>query len=108
MDYDQIIKDSIDVAKGIVGKSWKSVQPYAAHEFRQFAENAEYLAKLKLTGEVTEEELKHRLLIQRTALSNVLLAIEGIGLVTAQNVVNAVLGVVSKAVFGALKVALPV
>ncbi|PBQ33657.1 hypothetical protein CNR22_18365 [Sphingobacteriaceae bacterium] len=108
MDYEQILKDSFEVTKIIVGKSWKKVKPYAETEFKKFAENAEDLAKLKLLGEISEEELKQRIIIQRTSLSNVLIAIQGIALVTAQDVVNAVLGIVSKAIFTALKVVLPI
>lgn len=108
MDYEQILKEAFDATKATVGKSWRTLKPYAEVEFRKFAESAEHLAKLKLTGEITEEELKQRLIIQRTSLSNVLLTIEGVSLATAQDVVNLLLRIVSKSVFTALKVALPI
>jgi len=108
IDYKQILKESYEASKVIVGKSWKRVKPYAEVEFKKFAESAVFLAKLKLAGEISEEELKQRIIIQRTSLSNVLLTIEGMALSTAQNVVNAVLGIVAKGVFTALKVVLPI
>lgn len=108
MDYNQIIKDSLDATRKIVGKSWKNVKPYAEAEFLSFLQNAEHLANLKLSGEISEEELAKRLIIQRTSLTNVFLTIEGMSLVTAQNVVNAVLGIVGEAIFTAIKVVLPI
>lgn len=108
MDYNQIIKDSIDATRKIVGKSWKKVKPYAQAEFFDFVQNAEQLARLKLSGDISEEELEKRLIIQRTSLTNVFLTIEGMSLVTAQNVVNAVLGIIGEAIFTAIKVVLPI
>ena len=108
LDYKQIVSECLAAAKTELGKSWKSFKPYAEHEFRQFAENAEFLAHLKLAGTIENEELKARLEIQRLALKNVLLTMRGIGLVTAQNTVNAVLKIVGEAVSKMLEVALPV
>ena len=108
IDYKQVVADCLAAAKTELGKSWKSFKPYAEHEFRQFAENAEFLAQLKLAGTIDNEELKARLEIQRLALKNVMLTMKGIGLITAQNTVNAVLKIVGKAVSKVLEVALPV
>lgn len=108
IDFKQILSDSIAFTRQELGSSWKKVKPFADHEFTQFAENALFLAKLKLTGVIEEDELKSRLLLQKLALQNVLLAIKGIGIVTAQNVVNGVLNIVSGAIKKAISIALPV
>jgi len=107
LNYKQVVAECLVAAKTELGRSWKSFKPYAEHEFRQFAENAEFLAQLKLAGTIDSEELKARLEIQRLALKNVLLTMKGIGLVTAQNTVNAVLKIVGKAVSKVLAIALP-
>ncbi len=108
INFTQIVSDSIAFTKQEVGKTWNKLKPYAEHEFTQFAENAVFLAKLKLAGTIADEELKVRLNIQRMALNNVLLAIKGIGLILAQNVVNGILDIVTKAIKTTLKVALPI
>ncbi len=108
IDFKEITSATIGMAKLEVGKSWTKLKPYAEHEFTQFAENAVFLAKLKLEGHIEEDELKSRLNIQKLALLNVLLAIKGIGMVTAQNVVNGALDIVAKAAKTALKVVLPI
>jgi hypothetical protein len=107
-DFKQVLADSIALAKNELGNTFKKVKPFAEHEFTQFSENALFLASLKLKGTIDEEELKSRILLQKLALANVLLAIQGVGLVTAQNVVNGVLGIVVKAVETAIGVAIPV
>jgi len=108
IDLQQILNDSIEAVKPILGKSWKSFKPYAEHEFKKFAESAAFLAELRLTNKIDDDELKERLEIQRIALKNVMLAVEGIGLVTAQNAINAVIEIVKKAAKAALSVALPI
>ncbi|MGZ3932097.1 MAG: hypothetical protein ACXVPQ_08205 [Bacteroidia bacterium] len=106
IDYKKIVADCMDAAKTELGKTWKNVEPYAEHEFEQFAENAAFLAGLKAAGKISDDELKARLDIQRMSLNNVLITIEGIGLIAAQNVVNAVIGIVFDAIKTALSVAL--
>ena len=108
IDFSKIVADAMSFTKQELGKTWIKLKPYAEHEFTQFAENAVFLAKLKLAGTIEDDELKARLNIQRIALNNVLLAIKGIGLVTAQNVVNGVLDIVTKSIKKTLQVVLPI
>ena len=108
IDFSKIVADAMSFTKQELGKTWNKLKPYAEHEFTQFAENAVFLAKLKLAGTIEDDELKARLNIQRIALNNVLLAIKGIGLVTAQNVVNGVLDIVTKSIKKTLQVVLPI
>ncbi len=108
IDFKQILNDSIVFAKTELGGTYKKLKPFAEHEFTQFAENVAFLAKLKLDGVIERDELESRLTLQQFAFKNVLLTIKGIGLVSAQNLVNGILGIVSKAILGALKISLPV
>jgi hypothetical protein len=108
INFKKVISDSITAAKQILGNHWQSLEPFAEHEFRQFAENAEFLAQLKLTGQIDDTELMARLEIQRLALKNVLLTIQGIGLIAAQEVVNAILAIVAKAVQTAINIVIPI
>lgn len=108
INFKQILDDSIGFAKQELGSTFKKLKPFAEHEFTQFAENVAFLAKLKLQGVIEDDELKSRLQLQKLAFSNVLLAIKGIGIVTAQNLVNGILGIVAKAVKGAINISLPI
>lgn len=108
LDITAVLKDSINFSKKELGNSYKLLKPYAEHEFRQFAENAAFLATLRLNGTIEDEELAARLKLQKIALSNVLLAIKGIGIVTAEKLVNGVLSIVGKAVKTAIGIPLPI
>jgi hypothetical protein len=108
IDYEKVVSDCLEAVREELGRSWKKFKPFAEHELRQFAENAEFLAKLRHDQVIDDDELKARLEIQRLAFKNVVLTIKGVGLVTAQNAVNAILGIVRKAVRKALDVVLPI
>jgi len=108
INFKQIVDDSVGLAKMELGNTYKKLKPFAEHEFTQFAENAAFLAKLKLQGVIEDDEFKSRLLLQRLAFSNVLLAIKGIGLVTAQNLVNGILAIISKSIKSAINISLPI
>ncbi len=107
LDLSSLVSESIGVAKTEAGAAWTKLQPFADHEFMQFARNAEFLSQLKIKGTISEEEFRARMNLQRLALNNTLLAIQGIGAVTAQNIVNAVLGLVKKAIFNTFNIVLP-
>lgn len=107
IDYGKVIANCLVSARKELGKSWKKFKPFADHEFRQFAESLEFLAKLRRDGIIDDEELKVRMGIQRLALNNVILAVEGVGAVTAQNVVNAIIKIVRAAVTKTVAVVLP-
>lgn len=107
-DFNQVLGDSLAFAKKELGSTFKKVKPFAEHEFKQFAENALFLAQLKLRGIIENDELSSRIQLQKLAMANVLLAIKGIGIVTAQNLVNGVLDIVSKSIKKAINVAIPI
>ena len=54
IDYLKLLGDCISLAKKEIGAGFDSLKPYAETEFRKFAENAEFLAKLKLTGQIDD------------------------------------------------------
>jgi hypothetical protein len=108
IDYTKLITDSLSVFKKNAKSAYKNAKPYAEHEFRQLAEDAVFLAQLRADGEIDDDELKHRLEMQKLAAANVLLAVESIGLVAAQNTINGVMTLISKAIETAIGVALPI
>lgn len=108
IDFKQVLADAIAFSKAELGATYKKIKPYAEHEFTQFTENAAFLAKLRLNGTIEDDELKSRLHLQKLALTNVLLAIKGIGIVTAEKLVNGIMGIVASAIKGAINITLPV
>lgn len=108
IDLKQLLKDCMDKAKTITGSAWNDLKPYAEHEFTQFTEDAIFLTRLKATGVIDDTAFKTRMDMQKRALQDVLLTIEGIGLVTAQDILNGIFDIVAKAIFAAIGIPLPV
>lgn len=108
INFNQLLKDCLGAAENHLKDAYQAAKPFAEQSFKQFAEDALFLAKLRLANEIDDNELKHRLDNQKIALANVLLAVKGIGLIEAQDTINEVFGFVSDAIFGAIKVALPI
>jgi hypothetical protein len=108
IDFTQIVTDSISAAKIELGNKWDKVEPFAAHEFRQLAENIVFLTQLHANGTIDKDEFEGRLQFQKLATENVLLAIKGVGIVAAQNIINSIIGIVGNAIQNAAGFALPI
>lgn len=104
LDIQQIVNDSIAAAKDIIGKGWKDVKPFAQHEFTQYAEDVEHLIALKTQGIIGDDEFKARIDLLNTGIRSIFLAIKGIGILQVQNIVNALIGIVSKAVLSVFNI----
>lgn len=108
INFDEIVTDSLTEIKAIFGSAFKKAKPFAEHAIQQFAEDAAFLAKLRLASKIDDAELKERLKMQELAAKNVFLTIKGIGLIAAQDAINAVIGIVFKALKSSLNIALPI
>ena len=84
----------LDAAKPIFAKFWNDVKPYAEKEAKGFAQNLIMIEKLKLEGKITPEEAAIHIRIQKNSYFSVLTAIAGISAITAENALNAAIGVV--------------
>ena len=98
LDIPQFVKDILGATEPILKKSFDEAKPYLESEAKKLAEAATTIARLKLENKITEQKAKLLMGMQKTAMQNVLLAIEGIGLVTAEIAINAAVGVVKDTV----------
>ncbi|OOQ58794.1 hypothetical protein [Mucilaginibacter pedocola] len=98
LDFDQILKDCIAAAKKELGAGWNDAAPFAEQKFKQYLEDMADLNKLRADGTIDEDEFKYRADLHKSSMQSVLLAVKGIGLIAAQNIINAVLGIVGKAI----------
>ena len=98
IDFSQLIKDMTAAAKGVLVKQWKETKPFAEQQLKTFAQNIKMIGELKLKGKITEEKAKLHLAIQKESARTVLLTIEGIGIVAAENAINSAISVVKTTV----------
>lgn len=102
IDVALLLKEMTEAVKKVLKASWKEVKPFAELQLKSFAENIQLIAVLKAKGKINEEKAKLHLAIQKESARTVLLSIEGIGIVTAENAINAALKVVQTTVNNAI------
>ena len=102
IDFSKLITDMLGAAKGQLSNHWKEAKPFAEKEINSFAENIKLIAKLKLTGEITEEQAKLYIDIQKSSMRIVLLTIQGLGILAVEAAINAAIDVVRSTVNTAL------
>lgn len=98
IDIHRLIKDMADAAKKVLKSQWKELKPFAEQQLKNLAENIKLIAVLKAKGKIDEEKAKLHLAIQKESARTVFLTIEGIGILTAENAINAALKVIQTTV----------
>lgn len=89
-----IIDPIIAAMQPALSKGWNDVADYARGESVKMAQTLAQIAEMKATHKINEQQAEALLDMQRHASQTVLLAVEGIGLVAAQNAINAALDAV--------------
>ncbi len=106
LDVGVLASQMFEAFKGELSNRWPEVKDYAKAESKKLAENFIMIEKLKLSGEITEEQAKLHHEIQRNASRSVLLTVEGLGLIAVEQAINAAMAVLKDTVNGALKFSL--
>ena len=82
----------------VLAGAGKNVAGYAQAEAKKLATSAAEIATLRLSGQITDEEARLHLDIQKHASRAVLMAIEGISVLAAEEAINAALTVIQGAI----------
>lgn len=98
LDVAAVAAQMLQASKGVFAGKWPKVKAYAESEFKKLAETLAMIEKLRLTGQINEEEAALQLQIQKNATRSVLLTLKGLGLLAVEQAINAALSVVKKAV----------
>jgi hypothetical protein len=102
LDVGDLASKMFGAFKNELSEKWPDVKDYAEAESKKLAENFAMIERLKLTGDITEEQAKLMHDIQRNACRSVLLTIEGLGLIAVEQSINAAMDVLSDTVNQAL------
>ncbi len=98
LDVNATAQQMVSAAVGVIGGKWNRVKAYAAPEFLKIAHTLAGIEAAKLNGEITEQEAHILLDMQKNASRSVLIASETMGIVVAEQAINAALAVVRDAV----------
>jgi hypothetical protein len=89
LDAAALAVSMIAAAKGQLKKKWPLVREYAESEARKTAETLVMIEKLYAAGKISKEEADLLLKMQRNSANAVLLAVKGMGLLAAEQAINA-------------------
>lgn len=102
INFSQMVKDMLAAAKEPLISHWNEAKPLAEKEFKAFAENIKLIAKLKLSGDITEEQAKLYLEIQKGSVRIFLLTVKGLGILAVETAINSAINTVKNTVNTAL------
>lgn len=106
LDIDTLLSNMLNAALPILKKAAPGAESFAKAEFTKIAQTIESLGQQLAAKEITAQQATLLLSMQTSASRNVLLTLEGLGLLAVESAINAALGVVKAAVNGALGIAL--
>jgi signal transduction protein with GAF and PtsI domain len=106
IDVDAVASQAAQKMLQVLTGTGKEVVGYAEAEAKKLATSAAEIALLRASGQITDEEAKLHLDIQKHASRAVLLGIEGISLLGAEEAINGALSVIGDAIHKATGLAL--
>ncbi len=102
LDAAALAGNMIGAFKTQLADKWPEIKTYGESEMKKLAQTLVMIEQLKVSGEITAEQAKLHLQIQKNAVRAVMLTIEGLGLLAVEAAINAALGIVKTAVNTAL------
>jgi len=106
LDVGDLASKMFEAFKGELSEKWPDVKDYAETESKKLAENFVMIERLRLSGNITEEQAKLHHDIQKNASRAVLLTVEGLGLIAVEQAINTAMDVLRDTVNQALNFAL--
>ena len=98
LDPNDLAAPILEAIEPVLSKYWGDVKEYAETEAQKMATTLASITKLRRADRINNQQAQALLEMQKHAMQAVLLAVEGIGLVAAQNAVNAGLAAVKDTV----------
>jgi hypothetical protein len=102
LNIEEVVQQMMVAASGVLKAKWPEVQNYAQSEFKKIAQTVALIIAEKAKGTVTEDEAVILLDMQKQASRTVLITSEGLGVLAAEEAINAALdsvkGIVNSAV----------
>jgi hypothetical protein len=98
LDVKDLLGPMLNAIKPVLNKYWSDVKDYAETEVEKMSNTLSNITELYVAEKIDEQQAQALLDMQKHAMQAVLLAVEGIGLIAAQNAINAALGAVKDSV----------
>jgi len=95
IDVESTAKQMIAEATKVLGGKWKDARGYAEPEFKKIAMTVATIEQGRAAGQISDDDARALLDIQKNATRSVLTALEVIGVATAEKAINAALAVLA-------------
>ena len=106
IDLEQMTRDIVGAMTATIGDGSSDIAAFAKGEAAKIAASVTQIGELRASGVIDDEEMALHLDIQRNASRAVLMAVKGVGILTAERAVNAALSVATRVVGQALGIGL--
>lgn len=106
LDASQLGKDILAAFQGTLTNKWPDIKEYGEAEAKKLAQTLVMIESLKVSGKINEKQAALHLEIQKNATRTVLLTLEGLGILAAENAINEALNAVKDQVNTAVGFAL--
>ncbi len=94
LSVDDLSKLMFNATKPVLKKYWAAVKDLAVTETQKMASTLASITELRIASKIDDQQSQALLEMQKHSMRAVLLAVEGIGLIAAQNAINAALAAV--------------
>ena len=93
IDVNKLIHDMLQAVQGKLQAHWQAAAPFAKAEMQKLAATAVQIQQGQADGSLTKEKAQILLDMQKNASQAVLTAIETVGMIAAQDAINAAIDV---------------
>ena len=98
IDFNSMLSQMIDAAKTSLADKWPTVENLATSSLKSIAQNVIDIEIMTADNTITREQSVLKIMLQQNAFRTMLLTQEGIGLLAAQDALNAVTDVIRSTV----------
>lgn len=105
-DFSELLKEMLDSAKNVLADKWPAVKDLATSSFKTLAQSLVDIEQMRLDGTISEEQARLLLDLHKNTVKITLLSEEIIGIVAAEEAINAALDSVRNTVNTAIGFAL--
>src|SRR4029077_10835276 len=106
IDVASLSKTMLAAAEQVLKAHWNDVRPFAESEMQKLALTAAQIEAGRTAGSLSDAQVKILLRMQANASQSVLTAVETVGMIAAQDAINAALQVLTQVVNSAVGFAL--
>lgn len=98
LNASELASKMLTAVEAALSAMWPEIKDYAEGETKKLTQSLVTIEKLRLSGQITEEQARLHLDIQKNASRTVLLSVEGLGILAVEQAINAALNVVKDTV----------